>query len=152
MFDILNITTHNPPEDCLSFCLFTLILDESLFLYFKLTFRTYALQKRSRREDGDVSSVAGCAGSDDMDEYEMMNVRGGSPPPGGVAPPSSGSGGQRFSAPDWDLADGPAVGPGAALGGGGGGYESQQDPYSSYDSYSDEEVSAPGLVNQRHTN
>ncbi|XP_070075380.1 protein suppressor of sable isoform X2 [Drosophila takahashii] len=98
--------------------------------------------KRSRREDGDVSSVAGGAGSDDMDmEYEMMNVRGGSPPPGGVAPPSSGGGGGGH----WD--DGSGAGGG---GGGGGGYDSQQDPYSSYDSYSEEEASAaPGLMNQR---
>ncbi|EDX00806.1 protein suppressor of sable [Drosophila yakuba] len=104
-------------------------------------------QKRSRREEDDVTGVPG--GVEDMDEYEMMNVRGGSPPPGGVAPPLS-SCGQRFGGADWDMDDGPAATGAAGLGaGGGGGYDSQQDPYSSYDSYSDEDANAPSLMNQR---
>ncbi|XP_017054521.1 protein suppressor of sable [Drosophila ficusphila] len=105
-------------------------------------------QKRSRREEEDISGVTGGVGSDEMDEYEMMNVRGGSPPPGGIAPPASGSG-QRFSGADWDMTEGPAVGGGSSVAGGGG-YDSQQDPYSSYDSYSEEEAApAPGPINQR---
>eukprot|EP00099_Drosophila_melanogaster_P010445 NP_001284753.1 suppressor of sable, isoform C [Drosophila melanogaster] len=100
-------------------------------------------QNRSRRDENDVSVVPG--GVEDMDEYEMMNVRGGSPPPGGAAPPLS-SCGQRFSGADWDMDDGSAATGAAGLGaGGGGGYNS----HSSYDSYSDEETNGPGLMNQR---
>jgi len=74
-----------------------------------------------------------------MDEYEMMNVRGGSPPPAGAAATTSAPG--RFSS-DW-----PEMGDG-------GGYESPPDNYSSYDSYSDEDqVNAvsggPGIGQRR---
>ncbi|EDW43725.1 GM19080 [Drosophila sechellia] len=100
-------------------------------------------QNRSRRDENDVSVVPG--GVEDMDEYEMMNVRGGSPPSGGAAPPLS-SCGQRFGGADWDMDDGSAATGAAGLGtGGGGGYNS----HSSYDSYSDEEPNGPGLMNQR---
>lgn len=69
---------------------------------------------------------AGGAASDemDMDEYEMMNVRGGSPPPGGATTATGTTG--RYSS-DW-----PEMGDA-------GGYESPADNYSSYDSYTDEE-------------
>ncbi|XP_030378870.1 protein suppressor of sable [Scaptodrosophila lebanonensis] len=83
--------------------------------------------KKRPRQD----SLEEAPGSEDMDEYEMMNVRGGSPPPGGAAggvPPSSLP---RFPG-DWaDMAEG------------GISYETAQD-YSSYDSYSDDDTVGPG--------
>ncbi|XP_017852430.1 protein suppressor of sable [Drosophila busckii] len=87
-------------------------------------------QKRARRDSMDES--AGPAGSedmDDMDEYEMMNVRGGSPPPGGGSSSTGGAGTQTHYPSDW-----PELGDGVGLG-----YESMPDNYSSYDSYSDDE-------------
>ncbi|XP_068159808.1 LOW QUALITY PROTEIN: protein suppressor of sable [Drosophila tropicalis] len=90
-------------------------------------------QKRARHDDEEETAsgaAAGGAASDemDMDEYEMMNVRGGSPPPGGAAVPAV-----PFMGGD--------NGPGA------GGYDSLQDYYSSYDSYSDDDM--VGGMNQR---
>ncbi|EDW78461.2 uncharacterized protein Dwil_GK16443 [Drosophila willistoni] len=92
-------------------------------------------QKRARHDDEEETpggAAAGGAASDemDMDEYEMMNVRGGSPPPGGATVP-----GNPYMGGD--------NGPGAA-----GGYDSLQDYYSSYDSYSDDDMAGGGM-NQR---
>ncbi|KAM8719907.1 hypothetical protein ACLKA7_006030 [Drosophila subpalustris] len=85
-------------------------------------------QKRARRDSMDETAAGGAASDEmDMDEYEMMNVRGGSPPPGGATTATNAPG--RYSS-DW-----PEMGDG----GGGGGYESPPDNYSSYDSYSDED-------------
>lgn len=94
-----------------------------------------------------MEDVGGAVGSDemDMDEYEMMNVRGGSPPPGGASNAAGGASAVlgRYSN-DWpDMAE--TV----------GGYDSPPDNYSSYESYSDEEqggnlgVSLVGGVPQR---
>lgn len=78
-----------------------------------------------------MDDVAGAAGSDEleMDEYEMMNVRGGSPPPAGGA---TGSVGVRYAS-DW-----PGMGDDA-------GHESPPDNYSSYDSYSDDEPGSAAI-------
>ncbi|KAH8387755.1 hypothetical protein KR093_009419 [Drosophila rubida] len=94
-------------------------------------------QKRARRDSMDEAGGAGASDELDMDEYEMMNVRGGSPPPGGAPSGAANAPGGRYN-PCGDWADM-----------GEGGYDSPPDNYSSYDSYSDEELAnaggAPGI-------